>query len=58
MFGIFKLATNAVEGVAQVALGTVKAAVGVVAIPLDDGKIFDDAGKNIRDGVSKIGSSK
>ena len=58
MFGLLRMVSNTIEGAAQTTLGAAKAVVGVVAIPLDDGAIFDDAAKNVRDGVRKIGSDK
>ncbi len=55
--GLFDLVTNAVEGVAQTALGATKATIGTVSAIFDDGKTLDSGLYNMRDGVDKIGKS-
>lgn len=56
--GLFDLVKNTVEGVAQVAVNTVKLPLGVLVSPLDDGRSIVDAAKGIAEGVEKIGDAE
>lgn len=57
MMGILDLIANTIEGVAQTAINTTKAAVGVAIAPMDDAETLVDAGDGIADGLNKIGKS-
>jgi hypothetical protein len=56
--GIFDMISNTVEGVAQVALSPVKATIGLVVAPLDDGETVANAAEDLVEGARKIGSAK
>lgn len=56
--GLFDLLKNTVEGVAQVAVNTVKLPLAAVVAPLDNGQSVADAAKGITEGVEKIGDAK
>lgn len=57
MFGLVNLFTNTVTGVAEVAVNTVKAGVGVTVALADDGKILDDSLEGMQSGMKKIGNT-
>lgn len=56
--GLFDLIRNTVEGVAQVAVNTMKLPLAAVVAPLDDGRSIADAAKGITEGVEKIGDAE
>jgi hypothetical protein len=55
--GLLDLITNTVEGAAQVAVNVVKAPVGIVTLPLDDGQTIKDAASGIVEGLEKVGKT-
>jgi hypothetical protein len=56
--GLLDLITNTVEGAAQVAVNVVKAPVGIVALPLDDGQTVKDAAAGVVEGLEKVGKTE
>jgi hypothetical protein len=54
---IFDMLSNTVEGIAEVAVNTVKAPIGVVILPLDGGATVVDAASGVSDGLKKIGKA-
>ena len=55
---ILDLITNTIEGAAQVAVNVMKAPIGIVVSPVDDGKTALDAVGGLVDGLSKIGRAE
>lgn len=56
--GLLDLITNTVEGVAQVAINTVKLPVAVIVDTSGETSATSDAADRIFDGIDKIGDAK
>lgn len=56
--GIFDLITNTVEGAAQAAINVVKAPVGIIVAPMDQGETVQDALSGVVEGLEKVGKAE
>lgn len=54
---MFNLISNTIEGIAEIAINTVKAPIGMLVLPLDDGQTLCDSVDGIVDGLEKVGKS-